>query len=228
MAVRSNRSAAAIGGGRYSAGMVTKRAVAVLVVSTLALGACGSDDDSGSSDTAPRPGQSTTANSTSAAATTAPSDGESTAAAAPGGGQGHCSVTITGAVTAEWTSEASGFQAFVFGGWLVNPSAEDKEAFALNCFDADYNIVGFTAAPGTSVPTAPGTYKVASSGDSSAPMQADVALLFDEGLWEAIDGTFQVDEFDDSHVSGMFSLTIQDSGDNTRTAEVTGEFAHSK
>jgi hypothetical protein len=137
-------------------------------------------------------------------------------------------VTITGAVSADWTSDASGFQAFVYGGWIANASAEDEHSFGLNCYDADYNIVGFLAPEGTEIPMKPATYELTGSFDPDAPINADVALIFDEGLWEAESGTFEILEFDDAHIRGRFSLAIRDSFDNTRTAEVTGEFAHTR
>ena len=237
---------------------VTKRRVVVVLASSLALVACGSDDDARSAETAATSVETlaTATNSagadvnesvpeTAETAETAATSGDTDATpesvaptvvtsgeqapgtAATGAGGGHCRVTITGAVTDEWTSDASGFQAFVYGGWLADPSEEDKDSFGLNCYDPDYDIVGFSATPGTSVPMAPGVYDIGSAGDSGAPIQADVALLFDDGLWEPISGTLEVTEFDEHHISGTFSLSIEDSFDPTRTAEVTGEFAHS-
>ena len=105
---------------------------------------------------------------------------------------------------------------------------EDASAFAANCYDSDFNIVGFVASPGTLIPMEPATYELTGSSDPAAPISADVALLFDEGLWETTSGTLQILEFDDRHIRATFSLAIQDSFDPARTAEVTGEFAHSR
>ena len=233
--------------------MVIKCRLIMVLASSLALVACASDGDSGPAQTAATPTETvaTSARSTdvevvdsasetadatgttesapgSLVPTVATSDEQAPGSVASSGGSGRCSVRITGAVTAEWTSEASGFQAFVYGGWLAKPSAEDRDAFGLNCYDPDFNIVGFSSTPGMPVPMVPGVHDVGSAGDSGVAVQAEVALLFDDGLWESISGTLDISEFDESHISGTFSLTITDSFDTTRSAEVTGEFAHSK
>ena len=202
--------------------MVIKRTVVVLSVAILALAACGSDKDSGSAGTA------ATSAADSAATDTAATDTAAVGSPSPSAAGGdHCAVTITGAVTRSWTSDESGFQAFVYGGWLVDPSAEDKDAFALNCYDADYNIIGFTSTPGTAIPMTPGAYDIASAAAPGGQLQADVALLFDDGSWDPVGGSLEIVEFDDSHISGTFSVAVKDSFDDSRTAQVTGEFAHS-
>ncbi len=216
------------------------RARGVVLLSALALVACG-DDESGSGTTATAAGTgpvaTTPANADEpdesaapAATVPAPTDppiSSSPATAPPSTDASTCNVTITGAVSAEWTSDASGPSAFVYGGWLANPSTEDAGAFGLNCFDSDFNIVGFFAAPDTTVPMEPATFQLGPDGGET-PMAADVALATDDGLWETTSGTLQILEFDAAHIRGTFSLAIRDSFDESRTAEVSGAFAHSR
>ena len=221
------------------------RTAGTVFVLSLALVSCG-DDDSSSTSAAPvtTTEASVTATTSIAATTVAPADAASGGASAPPeatdgsassapatpaatAGANGCSVSITGDVTAEWTSTISGPQAFVYGGWLTSPSAEDAEAFGLNCYDQDFNIVGFFAPSGVTVPMEPVSYEAVGTPGATNVIPADVALLFDDGLWEATGGTLEIVEFDDSHISGSFSLTIEDSS-TSRTAQVTGEFTHSR
>jgi hypothetical protein len=216
---------------------MTTRLTAFVLVSSVALVGCGGDDDESGSSTQPSvdTGEISTVATTSAAgdespgstaaSTTAPATDPPTASS-PASGPSHCAVTVTGDVTAEWTSEASGFGAFVYGGWLDNPSPEDASAFGVNCYDTDVNIVGFTASPFTEIPMEPATYEL--TGDPGTPISTDMALLSDEGSWELTSGTLEILEFDDRHIRATFSLAMQDSFDPARTAEVTGEFAHSR
>ncbi len=214
----------------------------IVLFSGLALVACGED---GSESTNPSPASAAQTNvaptsagtpegttQPTAAAATVPATTDvresSPATAPPSTGASSCSVTITGDVSAEWTSDASGFQAFVYGGWLSNPSPDDANAFGLNCYDSDFNIVGFVSSPGAEIPMRPATYELTDSFDPDAPINADIALLFDEGLWETTSGTLEILTFDDGQIRGRFSLAIHDSFDPTRTAEVVGEFAHSR
>ena len=71
-------------------------------------------------------------------------------------------------------------QAIVVGDWLADPTPEDAGYFGLNCFDADFNIVGFTSAFGSAISAQPATYQI--TGDESDPIGADVAVATDEGL----------------------------------------------
>ncbi len=139
-------------------------------------------------------------------------------------------MAITGDVSAEWTSTASGFQAFVYGGWLGNPGPDDANAFGLNCFDDEFNIVGFASSLGNVSPIQmePATYEMTGSFDPAAPINAEVALLFDEGLWETTSGVLDIVEFDETHIRGTFSLQVNDSFDPARTAEISGAFAHTR
>lgn len=221
------------------------RTAQVVLASGLALASCGGDDDSGSTSPPPAtsdasdaattpagttggaPGSTLTAPTTSPATGAAVSSSPATTGAATTDGS-ECSVTITGAVTAEWTSNVSGPQAFVYGGWLTNPSPEDAGFFGVNCYDSDFNIVGFGSQPDTSIPMEPATYQVTRASGSAELITVDVALLFDEGLWETTSGTLEILEFDDAHIRGTFALEIQDSFDPARTADVSGEFAHSR
>jgi hypothetical protein len=174
------------------------------------------------SGTTDEPGRST------APSVAPPAIGDAPLVTAPGGGESQCAVTVSGAVTADGTPDASGPQAFVYGGWLSDPAPDDEGAFAVNCFDSDFNIVGFTGSSGAEIPMEPATYELTAAGDPTVPIAAEVALLFDEGLWETTGGTLQILEFDDRHIRAVFSLTIQDGFDPARTAEVTGEFSHSR
>jgi hypothetical protein len=221
-----------------------RRGVASAVLAAgLVLAACGDDDEADpaapSADDgtrAPVTVPEATSGATAApAATVAASAGPATTVAAPpasppaappAGGGSECSVTITGAVTAEWTSDRSGPQAIVVGDWLADPSSEDAGYFGLYCFDADFNIVGFTSAFTATIPAQPATYQI--TGEMGDPIEADVAVLDDEGLWEPTGGVLEFVEFDDSHVRGTFSFEIEDSFDPTRTAHVEGTFAHTR
>ena len=166
------------------------------------------------------------ASPSSAAGSSAAGSSAAPAPASTGGSQ--CSVRITGDVSAEWSSDAAGFQAFVYGGWLADPSPEDASAFGLNCYDSDFNIVGFSSTSGTEIPMEPATYELPAGFDPAAPITADVALLFDDGLWQTTSGTLEIVEFDETHIRGTFDLVIADDFDPTRTAEVSGDFAHSR
>jgi hypothetical protein len=213
------------------------RAAGVLLAASVALLACGDDDGGGvgGSDDA---SAATTASlaATEAASDAASAETASSAATAPApettaaatDGDARCDVTITGAVTAEWSSDASGYQAFVFGGWLPNPAPDEVGFFGLNCYDSDFNLVGFLSSDGSVIPMEPATYEITGSFDPPDPIGAEVALLFDDGFWETTSGTLDITDFDDSHIEGTFSLQIEDSSDPSRTAEVAGSFAYSR
>jgi hypothetical protein len=236
--------------------MMRMRAACFMVVSGFALLACGGDDDGAdgagdddaSAATAATAADSVTtaaaAASTAAlvagssesiapaSATSAPPATEPApapvATAAAANSDARCDVTITGTVTAEWSSDASGYQAFVYGGWLPSPAPDEVGFFGLNCYDSDFNLVGFLSSDGSVIPMEPATYEITGSFDPPDPIGADVALLFDEGFWETTSGTLDITAFDDSRIEGTFSLQIEDSFDPSRTAEVSGSFAHSR
>jgi hypothetical protein len=237
--------------------MMRMRAACFLLVSGVALLACGGDDDGGGSgagdDDASAATAATAADSVTtaaaaastaalvagssesiapASATSAPPATEPApapvATAAAANSDARCDVTITGTVTAEWSSDASGYQAFVYGGWLPSPAPDEVGFFGLNCYDSDFNLVGFLSSDGSVIPMEPATYEITGSFDPPDPIGADVALLFDEGFWETTSGTLDITAFDDSRIEGTFSLQIEDSFDPSRTAEVSGSFAHSR
>ncbi len=171
---------------------------------------------------------------TTAAPTSAPSEAPAaTQATASGGGDApagdgsdHCSVSITGAVEAEWTNTSTGPAILYVRDWVAGPGAEEEGSFALNCVNTDFSLVGFSDSGTVDIPVEPATYEV--TGDfASDPIHAEVALLSDEGFWEVTSGTLEFTVFNDSTLVGSFSLTIEDDFDTSRVAQVTGEFSYS-
>lgn len=211
---------------------------AVLAVAALGVAACGGDDDEGADVVATTPvaaevgagevgaGSAPTAPTSIAAASAPAISAVAAGAEVVGDGDDGCTVTITGAIDASWSSDATGPQVLVVGDWLANPGPEDAGGFALNCYDEEFNIVGFTSSPIVDVPAQPATFPL--SDEVDPPMSVDVAVLSDEGVWSATSGVLELVEFDDAHVRGTFSFDIADGFDATRVAHVEGNFSYGR
>jgi hypothetical protein len=209
----------------------------------LALGVIGvamlaSCSGGGGNSTGTLPGQSVAAGGGVGDTSSAPS-GE-TGAMPTDTGSGSCHVTVTGDVTADWTS-GGGASAVGYGPWVANPGvttiigALDESFFVVNCEGPGDNYVGFLTTTDSKIPMEPATYAIAAdasalSGEGGGKIAPLISLDGTDSNWSlATQGEFVITAFDDQHIAGTFSLPMTDAfadlnGTSKGDALITGVF----
>ena len=151
----------------------------------------------------------------------------------PGGGNGTCSVNITGDVSKSWTTKQD-MGTLLVSQWLSASSRsmmslkDGEESLILNC-KGDGGSISFMTAGGTTsatFPKGPKTYTISSGsllGTDTAGEIGSVINMNDKLIWAPAEpGTFEVKTFGGGKFSGTFTLKIKATADlQTRAANAT-------
>lgn len=220
--------------------MALSRAPISVCVLSLALltglASCGSDAPAAqpAGTTAAAPDATTTAGTGVAAPT-------SIDASAPSTDGGSCEVTVTGDVTANWTS-GGGTAAVGYGPWFAGGGLDDT-FFILSCIGPGESIISFGANVDSRIPMAPAVYtlsvgsNILGGTDQPDPIHSQVSIDGTDTNWGVREpGTFTIIEFDDAHISGTFDIPVHDSlakivdpnAVGKGNATVTGTFNYTK
>jgi hypothetical protein len=151
----------------------------------------------------------------------------------PAGGNGSCSVNITGDVTRSWTAKQD-MGTLLVTQWLGKASRsmmslkDGEESLILNCKGTGGSISFMTAAGTTSAmfPKGPKQYVISSGsllGSDTAGEIGTVINLGDKLIWAVAEpGTFTVTTFGGSKFAGTFSVKLKATEDlQTRAANAT-------
>ena len=151
----------------------------------------------------------------------------------PAGGNGSCTVNISGDVTKSWTAKQN-MGTLLVSQWMAASSRamlslkDGEESLILNC-KGDGGSVSFMTADGTTsamFPKGPKTYTISSGtlmGSDTAGEIGMVINLNDKLIWATEEpGTFTVTTFGGSKFAGTFSVKIKATADlQTRAANAT-------
>ena len=212
--------------------------VSLLLVSIVALGACGGSKGlvfGGNPNTTNRPSSGGNPTGTPGGNPTGTPGGGGDLV---GGGAG-CSVSITGDATYSWTSPQSSASVLV-SYWYTDAErtqlsmAAGEESFLMNC-ESDTASLSFyttTATTAAQFPKAAGQMTIGSGGLLGSSDPGKVTLLFapkDKSLWEVPeDGTFTIKTLSGSRFSGSFQAKLERLGEDLTTvtakATLTGTF----
>lgn len=162
----------------------------------------------------------------------------------PGGNleMGACHVTVTGDVTAEWTSPG-GVSSVGYGPWVgqtagvTMPIDMDEGYFILNCQGEGENYVGFMPVGEAQIPMEPATYTIEPADNAFGVGEGGLMTTLlgldgtDTNWGPSQAGTLTITEFDADHIAGTFTLTVTDvlaemSGTSKGNAVITGEFEY--
>ena len=153
---------------------------------------------------------------------------------------GSCHVTVTGDVTAEWTSDG-GAKSVGYGPWIPQAGgttaigALDESFFILNCKGPGESYIGFGPVHKAKIPMQPGTYTIEPATNVAGSSENGIitAMLGLDGTdtnWGAsAQGQLVITAFDDQHIAGTFTIPVTDvltklSGTHKGEAVITGEF----
>jgi hypothetical protein len=222
-----------------------RRFIALVVLGSLAIAACGGGGDDSSSEptgtSADADSVVTTPADDAAPIDTTAQDGDDApdVPAAPASGDGSCDVQVTGDKQTEWSGGGTLADVGV-SYWYGDAEKEivgDGFTIILNCVSDgvdSLSILSGSTADEASIPQGPGTYQLTSDGASTGSDLFGVLITLEdsETNWRVSDpgGTLTITEFDDDSITGSFEFPMEDalaeiSGDPSEgTIMVTGNF----